>query len=762
MPSPFFQFIQKNALPGIWAQGILLARSGAVSQESSTVRDGALSHRIETYPEDEDWSCSCSKKNDLCKHVVAFVIALDQGLSQRKTSVSYELHFYGKQCVISRSPKELTTKDLSVTKEDLAVDALFHETCDDVQTFCRIFQGHSILYNGTMLSIGGIKEPQFVQEKCPIHGGIKIAYEKMPPGVCILQNVLWRVIRKPLSHTQRMIMQQCCYKDLHAFDASLFGFDVQKRQLHEELICEAVPEGYLGSFVWVDEQGTITSSTRYIWSEEEALLAARRAEKKGIPISGITLQYAELQYEDGALMLNGSPYKQALFDDDVFASGKYLVRIPTGVNAEFLLRDKEPRARARAAFIINEGRVHTKAPQALQPLLPQFESILRTYQHAGASWLAERKALGIGALLADDMGLGKTIQALTQLESGALIVCPRSVTEIWQEHIAKFLPGMPVTIVSYQKCRLDIEIFEKTSWSCIVFDEIHMLKNPNSQTTQAMQRLQSRWRLGLTGTPIENRLADLASIMQVLEPGLGDQQVRPLILRRIKSEVLQELPPRIDQVLRCELSEEESALYNSILVHPDIPILERLLRLRQACCHPALVGSALPSSKLACLIECLQEESEHHILIFSQFTSFLDLIGEALKKASFEFDRIDGSTKDRGTITQRFQAKTDPRILLLSLKAAGIGLTLTAADRVYILDPWWNPTAEDQAQDRAHRMGQTSTVIVTKIIAAKSLEEKILELQAAKRILARSLDEPSLPEDAIAFLLSGGCMQKSD
>jgi SNF2 family DNA or RNA helicase len=311
-----------------------------------------------------------------------------------------------------------------------------------------------------------------------------------------------------------------------------------------------------------------------------------------------------------------------------------------------------------------------------------------------------------------------------------------------------------------------------------VLDEAQTIKNPDAQVARAARRLQAEHRLALTGTPVENRLEELWSLFAFTLPGfLGQREgfsarvadalggpdqrqalawlrrrVRPFVLRRLKREVAPELPPRTEMVLTCELSDDERGLYEvlrqaalrdvgvALGAGRTLSVLEALLRLRQAACHPGLLPGRAEtrSSKLDLLVERLATLAEegHRALVFSQWTSFLDLCEPALAEAGISACRLDGSTRDRQAVVERFQAEDGPTVFLLSLKAGGTGLNLTAADYVFHLDPWWNPAVEDQAVDRAHRIGQDKPVFSVRLVAAGTVEERIVALQHAKRELA--------------------------
>jgi superfamily II DNA or RNA helicase len=419
---------------------------------------------------------------------------------------------------------------------------------------------------------------------------------------------------------------------------------------------------------------------------------------------------------------------------------------------------------------------------------------LRPYQRRGVSWLAFLRDAGLGALLADDMGLGKTIQALCALRGRSLVVCPTSVLYVWADEIRRFRPGLrcavyhgskreldpqaDVTLTTYALLRLDAERLLRETWDTAILDEAQAIKNPASQSARAAYALRADFRLTLTGTPIENRLEELWSQLHFSNPALLGRQddfrsryvrpilegetgaaarlrdrIRPFVLRRLKQEVAPELPPRTEGVLHCELAPSERAVYDAVRAasREDVvarlraggsvlEALEVLLRLRQAACHPSLVPgqNAEISSKVEVLLEVLDEvvAERHKALVFSQWTSLLDLLEPHLRAAELPFLRLDGSTRDRGRVVEGFQDADGPPLLLISLRAGGTGLNLTAADHVFLLDPWWNPAVEDQAADRTHRIGQDRPVSVYRLVARDTVEERILLLQARKRELA--------------------------
>ena len=444
--------------------------------------------------------------------------------------------------------------------------------------------------------------------------------------------------------------------------------------------------------------------------------------------------------------------------------------------------------------------------QRLRPLITGFEGIpdaerpsdlqaeLRDYQRQGVNWLCFLRDAGLGATLADDMGLGKTLQALCAIRGRTLVVAPRSVLFNWQKEAARFRtklsshvyhgpkraldPNADLTITTYAVMRIDQELLSSQSWDMVILDEAQTIKNPDSQVAQAAYRLNAKFRVTLSGTPVENRLEELWSQFRFTNPGLlGGRQyfqdqyerpiaegkpdaarslrskIRPFLLRRMKSEVAKELPPRTNLSIECNLSEEERAVYDAIRAAGQKEIVERLqaggnvmqalellLRLRQAACHSALVPGqqAQGSTKIQELLAALEQAAAegHKALVFSQWTGFLDLIEPHLKAAELRWLRLDGSTRDRQGVVDGFQTPSGPPILLASLKAGGTGLNLTAADHVFLMDLWWNPAVEDQAADRAHRIGQERPVFVHRLVAKDTVEERIVALQERKRGIA--------------------------
>ena len=451
-----------------------------------------------------------------------------------------------------------------------------------------------------------------------------------------------------------------------------------------------------------------------------------------------------------------------------------------------------------------------RLPEA--PLPSDLTATLRHYQRVGLNWLAFLRSTGMGGILADDMGLGKTIQALSVFGKKVLVVCPTSVLPNWRAELTRFRPGLKVgvyhgparkldetadvTLTTYAILRLDSEDLARRHFDTAVLDEAQAIKNPDSQVARAAFALNADFRLVITGTPVENRLDELWSLMHFANRGLlggrrefdadlarpiADgvagaaeslrQRIRPFVLRRRKAEVAPELPPRSEATLSITLDDRERGLYDTIRAATQSELVaamggggggkldvmkafEALLRLRQAACHSALLPGqkAATSSKVQALADALVNAAEdgHKALVFSQWTSLLDLIEPVLEQIGIPFVRLDGSTRDRAAVVDAFQADAGPPVMLISLKAGGTGLNLTAADHVFLCDPWWNPAVEDQAADRAHRIGQERPVMIYRLVATDTVEERILALQQRKR----AIGEAALGDAAAAASLT--------
>jgi superfamily II DNA or RNA helicase len=447
-------------------------------------------------------------------------------------------------------------------------------------------------------------------------------------------------------------------------------------------------------------------------------------------------------------------------------------------------------------------------------LSPHFNAVLRPYQQEGVNWLRFLENRAFCGILADEMGLGKTIQTLAWIQLGradedhrgkpALIVCPTSLVENWKEEAARFTPDLKVlllhgsdrhrrwekiekydiVITSYALMRRDIEKHLEHTYSIAILDEAQHIKNRATQNSLAAKKIQADHRLVLTGTPIENGVSDLWSIMDFLMPGylgshkdfhefyelpilnggaLGDhaqttlrRKLHPFLLRRLKKHVAKDLPPKIERIAPCKLTQDQHKVYVQLLEESKrrisdmvekegfnksrMEILKTLLRLRQTCCHIDLlklegVNSKHPSAKMELFFELLDEalDSKHRVLVFSQFTSMLSILQKEMADRDLKYCYLDGSTKDRQDVVKKFNKDHSIPVFLMSLKAGGTGLNLTGADMVIHFDPWWNPAVEAQATDRAHRIGQKRTVYSVKLVTKGTVEEKVVDMQKRKQ-----------------------------
>ncbi len=467
------------------------------------------------------------------------------------------------------------------------------------------------------------------------------------------------------------------------------------------------------------------------------------------------------------------------------------------------------------------------------PVPATVRATLRHYQKEGIDWLARLRTMGLNGILADDMGLGKTLQAIVaisqyfeareenddgELPGQCLIVCPTSLVDNWKEEFNQFQPtlrvatvsGTPgerkkilsdknrphVLISSYGLVQKDIELYEKLSFGYLILDEAQHIKNRETRNARSVKKIAARHRLILTGTPLENSLEDLWSLFDFLMPGLlgsperfinnyikptsGIQaqleilkrKVSPFVLRRMKKDVLEDLPPISHIVYHCHLSSAQQELYSSYaktakeqlmkLVEKEgfdkvrIHVLATLTRLKQICCHPAIFAKEQPeagdSSKYEMLLDLIGGlmESGHKTVIFSQYTRMLAILRDDLKKMGTKFAYLDGSSKNRLSIVKQFNEDASIPLFLVSLKAGGSGLNLVGADTVIHYDMWWNPAVENQATDRVWRLGQKQTVSAYKLITLGTIEEKILALQEGKKELLKEIVQTD--EEMIAKL----------
>ncbi len=449
------------------------------------------------------------------------------------------------------------------------------------------------------------------------------------------------------------------------------------------------------------------------------------------------------------------------------------------------------------------------------PPPPGFNGHLRPYQTAGYDWLCFLNEFGFGGCLADDMGLGKTVQTLALLlrrkadarpKRPSLVVVPASILFNWEREARQFAPSLlvmsyhgagrkryakgdfdiaDVVLSTYGTVLRDVDMLKNIGFDYVVLDEAQVIKNPLSQAARTVRELEAHRRLALSGTPIENSLTELWSIFAFLNPGMlgsyrafvrgfavpiqrrGDEKaaallrrmLSPFVLRRTKSQVEKDLPPKSENLLYVEMLDEQRAHYELTrevyrtrvagaierggLEKSRLQVLEGLLRLRQVCCHPALADSAYQgdSAKFILLEEQLEQivAEKHRVLVFSQFVKALRLARQRVGAMGISSELLTGESKNRREIVDRFQSADGVPALFASLKAGGVGLNLTAADYVVHLDPWWNPAVENQASDRAHRIGQSRPVFVYKFITRDSIEQKVMELQMRKKQLIETI-----------------------
>lgn len=460
--------------------------------------------------------------------------------------------------------------------------------------------------------------------------------------------------------------------------------------------------------------------------------------------------------------------------------------------------------------------------EGTDPIPASMEKILRPYQKTGFQWLKTLDKYHLGGILADDMGLGKTIQMIALLidqkeknldqkqdATTSLVVCPSSLAINWEKEIKKFAPTIEILVVSgnakereqqiqnihrydvaitsYDLLKRDIELYKKVSFQYAIADEAQYIKNNNTKNARALKKIQAATRFALTGTPMENSLSELWSIFDFVMPGYlfsykrfkedyenlivkeEDKEaleklqklVAPFVLRRVKKEVLKELPDKTESIMYSKMEEEQEELYRSYLQQAKLEmqaefeengfeksrmkVLALITRLRQLCCHPSLFveNYAGDSAKLNQCMQIMEDAigAGHKILLFSGFTSMFDIIAKELEKRGITYQALTGKTKvdTRVEMVDEFNASHDTKVFLISLKAGGTGLNLTGADMVIHYDPWWNLSAQNQATDRAYRMGQKNNVQVFKLIAQNTIEEKILNLQAKKSELTNSV-----------------------
>ena len=522
-----------------------------------------------------------------------------------------------------------------------------------------------------------------------------------------------------------------------------------------------------------------------------------------------------IQIREGQFLALTQEFKKKLEEINLFSEGttnedgELLIHHLAAIPLEKLV--EEAKATVDSGWKDQIKRIHES--QSFKPQLPStLRAELRDYQIEGYNWISRLAHWGVGGCLADDMGLGKTIQGLAAILSAAsegpsLVIAPTSVSNNWMSEVDRFAPTLNIKtlagknraqtiselgkfdllITTYTLLQQENDLLAGVYWQTIILDEAQAIKNAATKRSKAAMALKGRFKLITTGTPVENHLGELWNLFHFINPGLlGSlsrfnerfaipieryhnrdarlklkKLIRPFILRRIKSQVLEELPPRTEVTLEVEMSEEEKLFYEALRQNAlevlennrekkarHLQILTEIMKLRQACCNPKLItpDTSISSSKLKVFASVVDDllDGGHKALIFSQFIGHLSILRQHLDEKGIHYRYLDGATSSprRKQEVDRFQSG-EGDLFLISLKAGGLGLNLTAADYVIHMDPWWNPAVEDQASDRAHRIGQTRPVTIYRLVCKNTIEEKIVQLHQEKRDLAGSLLEGS-------------------
>ena len=554
-----------------------------------------------------------------------------------------------------------------------------------------------------------------------------------------------------------------------------------------------------------DDAGNDWFDLRFSWSEAELALSAEELQAL-LDARGNLVQFSARAYQSLRIR---QPQKLIKTLDELGILPSDLVAGPQRLHLLHLrsllaanLVPKELRAELERRLAEIRTEVVTDIPDTIR-------ATLRPYQIAGFQFLAYLSSNRFGGILADEMGLGKTLQTLTwiawlrnrnSISGPSLIVCPKSVVDNWVGEAGRHFPSLPIAalvkpelqpksiepgqvlVLNYTQLRMLSENLAQIEWDAVIFDEGQYLKNSNSQTAQSARALKSANKLLLTGTPIENKLLDLWSLMHCVMPGaLGTQssfkrefqdsgdaesrsrlsrRARPFLLRRTKEEVAPELPPKVEEDIRVTIEGKQEELYRAeikvarkhLLKIEDgeqldkerFNLLTSLLRLRQICCHPALAGlkdESVTSAKLEALVDLLEPliEQGNKVLVFSQFVEMLRLIEERISNLGCPLFKLTGQTENRGNLLMDFRREPAAGVFLISLKAGGSGLNLEAASYVILFDPWWNPAVENQAIDRTHRIGQTKTVFAYRLLVRDTIEDKIRQLHIRKSNLAKNV-----------------------
>lgn len=528
------------------------------------------------------------------------------------------------------------------------------------------------------------------------------------------------------------------------------------------------------------------------------ILAMAKDSEALIPLKDGTLGLAPLEWLQKHLHLEHMSY---MADEKLMLAKDHVLYLDILFEQKLLETDTPSYSQ-----LLEKLKSAKSAPSIVIP--NTFKGDLRDYQRSGVEWLNFIDSLSLGGCLADEMGLGKTVQILCHLEvlrqkgrTKHLIIVPKSLIHNWKKEAAKFCPEMKTVVYNgaksqrvklleedfdimfctYGITRNDYEILKETYFDTIILDEAQHIKNESSLVSKSVLLLNSKSRFIVTGTPVENSLSELFTLFRFLSPKVFNQSkiskenltdgnesvvenilkgLRPLILRRLKKDVLKDLPEKNESILPVELSPDQNKIYNELKEHyrtklmdkvqkvgikkSKVHILEALLRLRQAACHPGLINPIYKdseSAKLEILIEKLKviSKSGEKALVFSQFTQFLKIVQNRLDQEGIDFSYLDGQTRDREGVIDEFKSREEKSAFLISLKAGGYGLNLTEAKYCFLLDPWWNPAVEGQAIDRIHRIGQKSEVYAIKLLSENTVEEKIVEMQKRKKQLVDNL-----------------------
>ena len=587
------------------------------------------------------------------------------------------------------------------------------------------------------------------------------------------------------------------------------GISLSGGLLELELSCEEMPLSQLSEIL-----SRYDRKRKYFRLKDGSFVDLSDGGLRSLSELGRCLPSGEKGLTEGSLRLPGY---RALYLDSSLEESSYLN----------LSRDKSFRALVRSMKTVQDSDF--EIPEELS-------GVLRGYQKTGFRWIRTLRENGFGGILADDMGLGKTLQAiaflLSEWKEGKrfLVVCPASLVYNWKSELERFAPGLPVwlaagvqaerervkerleeaggvLVTSYDLLRRDIELYEGLTFDAQIIDEAQFIKNHATQAARAVKMVRSDFRLALTGTPVENRLSELWSIFDYLMPGylFGysrfreefetpivtkkeeeaalrlQKMIRPFVLRRLKRDVLSDLPDKLEKNMYAAMEGEQRQLYDAHVQRlilllsgqseqefsaAKIQILAELTKLRQLCCDPGLLleGYQGESAKTRLCLELIRNavEGGHKVLLFSQFTSMLERLKAALKEEGVSFYSLDGSTPKarRVQLVDAFN-RDETQVFCVSLKAGGTGLNLTGADIVIHFDPWWNVAVQNQATDRAHRIGQKNVVTVYRLIARDTIEEKIVQLQERKSRLAEQIlgsedmGPASLTREALMEILEG-------